>query len=86
MTPERYAKLHEFHKCGAHAVATMADVDGLRAKIDGLLEDLADYEKIKHQVGLMETSITAYREMVKCLNENCGKLKNELEQYRPEHE
>lgn len=33
MTPERYAKLVGHHKAGAHAVATLADVDGLRAEL-----------------------------------------------------
>lgn len=36
MTPERYAQLQKHHKLGCHAVATMADVDGLLAEIEAL--------------------------------------------------
>lgn len=45
LSPERWAKIREHAKLGAHCVATLADVEALQAEIDLLnkeVEDLAD--------------------------------------------
>ncbi len=44
MTPERLAQLRKHHKLGCHAVATMADVDGLLAEIEKLKARVVELE------------------------------------------
>lgn len=70
MTPERYAKLVGHHKAGAHAVATLADVDGLVAERDQVrtahmeartqcTEALALYDAEKARADDAETQLAA---------------------------
>ena len=45
LSPERWAKIRGHAKAGAHAVATLADVEALQAEIDQLNMSLYDLEE-----------------------------------------